>query len=698
MGSKRSTKKVKRQGVAQPTLIPETSSTTSTPGSSKSLSLKTIIEWAGLAIASTLAYWFLTARLTGVTVSVLKDEYVYVLDAHYKAFTESGYPNHLFQLVYSGTKSCGADFYECARGINAIFVVASALVVYLLAVHISKNRLLGVVAWAGVVFGTFGTYTAYFMPEAVFNFLMVLFIYLLIRFGNSDNLLVWSSLGTLLGVAALAKPHALFLMPAIVIYIILSVRSNSQTFFRSSALRIGFFLTAVLASKLGLGYLIAGQNGFSLFGSYGYAVSSGEAVSETLGPNTWLSVPQTASGQTLMIVMVLGVALPVALVGLLRSLNKNEKQFASNKFRTLFGISLVNMMAVSALFEAWQNLGTWMHTRYYSYLIPLAVVVLIEAYSRRDSEKMDLTKRITVGIFFLASGYVLFTQATPFGANWIDAPDFAAHIKNIEISSILIVSAMALSVFWLWNSKASVAIAIAVSLFASSFAGLHITTFINDTFGKQDAFQQNGRLLSNYLPQQELDKMMIFGDEEWLMQRILFYSLSGGAATIGGTHQDFDKSTLGPDARWLLVYGEPLSEFGSPHLNGPGYQLYSLSSKNSILPRNNELSSFSNACIDAANASWVCGSGTALKIDGDFPTKALVDLVFEVGDSVAGTVLEFSLGGSKGVSTVTDGRFAISISFQNGTEARELLISSPTLATASGIEKRMIRLVSINVD
>ena len=91
-----------------------------------------VFEWLALAIASGLAYWFLTARLAGVTVSVLIDEYVYVLDAHYKAFSESGYPNHLFQVVYSITKACGPDFYECARSINAGFVVALSLI------HISE--------------------------------------------------------------------------------------------------------------------------------------------------------------------------------------------------------------------------------------------------------------------------------------------------------------------------------------------------------------------------------------------------------------------------------------------------------------------------------------------------------------------------------------------------------------------------------
>jgi phosphoglycerol transferase len=671
-----------------------------TKSSSKSFWSSRVFEWLALSVASGLAYWFLIARLAGVTVSVLIDEYVYVLDAHYKANSDSSHPNFLFQLIYSGTKGCGPEFYECARSINAGFVVASGIVVYFLAKYLaSGKRFFGAAGWLGTVLGTFGTYTAYFMPEAIFYFLMVLFIYGLVRFGDSDRILIWVGLGWLLGVASLAKPHALFVVPAFVIYIFLTVWSTKQTILKSSVLRVGLFLSALVVSKLGLGYLIAGPNGFSLFGSYGFAIASGEAVAETLGTNTWMNVPQTALGQTLMIVMILGVALPVALVGLIRMLKRDDGLFAANKFRALFALALFNMMAVSALFEAWQNLNIWMHTRYYSYLIPLAALVLIEAYARRDVERTNLTKRIIVGIFVVLSIYALFTQGIPFGANWIDAPDFAMHIKNIEVSSILIVFAIALSVFWLWNSKSSMAVALAISVFASGFAGLHITNFLTESFGKVDAYQQIGRFLHNYLPKDDLDKTVLFGDDAVAMQRTLFYTLSGGASYLVGTQSSFDKGLINPDTRWVLVFGEPLTELGQSHLTGPGYVLYSLAGQTSDLPKSSELKGISNACDGLVNAGWACGTETAITVEGSFPAKANVDLVIDVSDAIAGTDLEFTLGDSIGVISVPAGRFAVSLSFQNVVEAEKLLIRSnaPALGTLDPVEN-MIRVVSINVE
>jgi len=699
MSSKSREKKSRRPALVPQSPFPAGSQQKLTHSNPKRFPWSNLVELSGVSIASALAFWYLTARLAGVTVSVLIDEYVYVLDAHYKSFAESDYPNHLFQLVYRATKSCGPEFYECAREINALFVVASAAVIYLLAVHLTKNRWMGAVAWWITILGTFATYTAYFMPEAILNFFMVLFILGLVRFGDSNRFLVWLGLGFVLGIASLAKPHALFVVPALLIYIFLSVWSTKQSSLKSSAFRIGTFLCSLVLTKLGFGYLIAGQNGLSLFGSYGSAVSSGEAVSQTLGANTWQNVPETILGQTLMIVMIIGVALPVSLVGLIQSLKKDKELFVANRFRALFSIALLNMMAVSALFEAWQNLNIWMHTRYYSYLIPLVILVLYEAYSQRELERSNISKRIIVGIFVVVSVYALFTQGKPFGANWIDAPDFLAHIRNVEISSILIVSTIAISIFWIWNSKTSMALAIAVSVLASGFAGWHTTIFLNEAFGKADSFQQVGRLLSNYLPQEELDKTVIFGTDAVAMQRTLFYSLSGGATAIGGTQAEYDKTEIDPATRWILVYGEPMPQLGQPHLTGIGYQLYSLTGDPSSPPRTSELKGFSNPCTDSANSGWVCGAETALSLNEPFPANAKVDLVFDVGDGLVGKEIEFSLGDSKGVVTVPDGRYALSVSFQNAGEVSELFLTAKSQNLGeSGVEQKTIRLVSINVD
>lgn len=106
-----------------------------------------------------------------------------------------------------------------------------------------------------------------------------------------------------------------------------------------------------MASKLGIGYLIAGERALSIFGFYGGAISTGEAVATTLGTNTLMNVPGTAWGQTLMITMILGVALPVAILGFLEIIKKNTLVAEANRVRAVVGISLLNMMAVVAVLK-----------------------------------------------------------------------------------------------------------------------------------------------------------------------------------------------------------------------------------------------------------------------------------------------------------------------------------------------------------
>jgi hypothetical protein len=168
---------------------------------------------------------------------------------------------------------------------------------------------------------------------------------------------------------------------------------------------------------------------------------------------------------------------------------------------------------------------------------------------------------------------------------------------------------------------------------------------------------------------------------------------------MGGTHAEFDQTAINPDTKWLLVFGEPLTQLGQPHLTGTGYQLYSLTGEPGVLPRKTELQGFSNNCLDSANAGWACGSETVITLDKSFPANAKVDLVFEVGESLAGTEVEFSLGKSAGVVTVPAGTFAVTLTFENEAESSELLITAKTAGvTKQSGEKRMLRFVSANVE
>jgi phosphoglycerol transferase len=657
-------------------------------------------EWLTIAVVSGLSYWLLTARLVGVNVSVLVDEYSYVLDSHYRALDEAAYPNHLFQLVFSATKYCGPEFYSCARSLNAVFVIAGAVFLYLLGRHVSGKKFFGALAAIAAILGSYGTYAAYFMPEAIFNFTMILFYWALIRFGNTNNLLVWAGFGTILGIASLAKPHAFFVVPALVIFILLWTRATKGEFFLAAISRIGSFGVALVATKFGVGYLIAGEKALSIFGSYGGAIATGEAVATTLGANTWLNVPVTSWGQTLMTVMILGVALPVAILGFLEIFKKNDVVAEANRVRAVVGISLLNMMAVVAVFEAWQNLTTWMHTRYYSYLIPLAVIALIEAYSRGGTTLKPLVKRIIIGIFIALALVALFTAAIPFGTNWIDAPDFKFHVDNIVLSSILIIVSIVLAIWWLWDTKKPILVALVVAFMASVLSGAHISNFLVVNFGQDSVHDQLGRVLRNYLPPVELDSTVIVGDNRTQAERVLFGTLNGNAKIVGGGLTPTEVASLGEGVRWVVALGEvTLSGVSEPVMTGNGFKLYSLSSKTDISPIKNDALGHSNACLESDNVGWACGSESSVQLGKSVPAKGEIDLIIDVSETAAQGEMEFVLGASSLKGPLPEGVNSLTLSFNNAAPSQELVIRSLGAGSeGQSSEKRFVRIVSAVVN
>ena len=658
-------------------------------------------EWLALAFASVVSHWILTNRLVGVNVSVLIDEYLYVLDSHYKSLSEAAYPNHLFQLVYRATKECGPEFYSCARSLNAVFVIGGALFLYLLAKHISGKKWLGAAVGLAAVLGSYGTYAAYFMPEAIFNFPMIVFFWALVRFGKTDNLLAWLGFGLIIGIASLAKPHAFFVLPAVVIFTILLQRGTKDKYFLPALLRVGAILASFFTTKFLFGFVISGDRGLSVLGNYASLPQAGGLATEALFKNNGLSVIGTSWGQTLMITMIVGVAFAVAVHGVLAVLAKNPKAvFLDYSARALIGLSLLNMMAVSAIFEAWGNLDVWMHTRYYSYLIPLSIIVLVEAYARGSAPSRPLLKKIVVAIFLVVASVALVTAALPYGANWIDAPDFNFHIDNTVISSILIIVSMVLAIWWIWNNKLPMLIAIAVAVIAAVVSGSYTSNFLSENFGKDSTYDQLSRVLRNYLPQVELDQTVLIGDDSALTSRVLFGTLSGGAKAIRSGDEEIAVEALGPEIRWIVTLGEPkVSGLSNPLITGPAYSIYSLKSDNTLTPRNTDFVSTTELCTDSVNTGWSCGTDTLVSFTSPVPAFGEVDLIFDVSEQAASGEIEFVLGESILTGKIPMGIYSLTLSFTNTAAESELIIRSKgSVDPGSTEEVKLVRIVSANIN
>lgn len=655
-------------------------------------------EWLSIAVVSVLSFWFLTARIVGVQVSVLADEYLYLLDAHYNGLSTAKYPNYLFQWIYSSTKMCGAEFYSCARSINAFFVIFGAVFIYLLAKHIGKSKLLAGLAAVAAILGSYGTYTAYFMPEAIFNGLMMVFFWGIIRFGKTDNLLVWAAIGSSLGIASLAKPHGLFVVPAVVIFIALWTRATKDKWQIPALVRNVVFVTSVVGTKFLLGYLLAGERALSLFGMYGTVESITQGAASTVlssvanesGGNVFF----TGWGQTLMMTMIIGIALPVAIHGFILGFKKNPELFEQVQFRALMGIALLNMMGAIAMFEALIDFDVWMHTRYYTYLIPLAFIVLVEALQKSEKRVWPWAKYTVVAVFVVLSVYNLVTNAAPYSSNWIDAPDFRALIDNLAVAQFSMVVGIIAAVAWIWSSRFAIGVTLVLAVFLSIFSGAHNSSFLKNTFGGEQAYEHVARVLRDFLPQAEVDRLVLVGQYE-MLQRTLFSSLTGYARIQTPPEGSLDKATLDSTSSWLVTIGDTIvSGFDEPAIKGLGYNMYSLDPSNSLIPRNARVVSFSNTCPTSADSEWACGTETEVVLQGGFSSNANVDLIIEVSSEASESEIELVLGGAAISGPLSPGVNAVNVKFTNANPGDALLIRSKNPdATALAANTRFVRVL-----
>jgi phosphoglycerol transferase len=668
---------------------PVAQSTYSVAGSTKAASgffTTAWFEWLSISLASALSFWFLTSRIFGVQVSVLADEYLYLLDAHYKGLSEGTYPNYLFQWIYSSTKMCGADFYSCARGLNAFFVIFGAVFIYLLAKHIGRSKFLAGLAAVAAILGSYGTYTAYFMPEAIFNGLMMVFFWAIIRFGKTDNLLVWAAIGSSLGIASLAKPHGLFVVPAALIFIVLWTRATNDKWLTQAFLKSTVFLSGVVGVKYLFGYFLAGERALNLFGMYGTLTSVATRTAQVLSSpiseiktgNVWL----TSWGQILMVSMILGLSFLFAIIGLMQGLRKSEADFERVKFQVFYGLSIFSLMAASAIFEAYYTGEVWLHTRYYTYLLPLAFVVLISALKGKDQKLWPWVKFPSLAVFLGLAAINLVTAAAPYASNWIDAPDFRNYINNIPFSFLAILLSVLAALIWVWRSNAAIVLALVISITSSVFSGSVNTGFLKDTFGEEGGYEHIARILSGYIPQSETDRAVLVGQYE-VLQRTAFSSLTG-SLELRPPVEVLDKSDIDSSRSWLVTVGDQaVSGFEEPTIVGGGYKMYSLDPSNSTKPRTSTIESYSGACLGSNSQEWACGLETRISLNKAFSPNSRVDIILEVSENFAGQEFEFTLGDASLKGKLDGGVVGLSVKFSNSFEEEYLQIRVSGLSSSS---------------
>ena len=314
-------------------------------------------------------------QILGTAPFVFSDEFSYSFQSRKNNFSDNSLPNYLFFSVYRHTNIFGNSFLEAARMFNILFFIFGLFLIYILAKEkVGKNYAI-IISFLTFLGGN-STYTAYFMPESMYFALFWALIFTAMKESIPTKIKAVST-GSLLGLMVLVKPHAAFLIPGIILFLLLRKKSTH-------ILSIVFLVSvSLLVVRIGLGFYFAGVTSLSFSGSFYNQVVETSLQEKFFTSNFMKAFFVNLSGHLFILSTIFGL-------GLLTVANKNKLRLVNLKNgEYLFFIVtlLVPLILISTMFSTLTlNFGPYesyfrINSRYYAFALPL---LLIQFFSQKD--------------------------------------------------------------------------------------------------------------------------------------------------------------------------------------------------------------------------------------------------------------------------------------------------------------------------
>lgn len=381
--------------------------------------------WVGIATLALSVFTFY--RYREINPAILQDEFVYLISATRTPLWSSSptydFGNYLFNVIYSSTAFCGDNFYQCAKGLNVLFFGVFAIFIYLLAEpHLGARWSVVplVVTWLSPL----SVYTSMFLPESLYFAFLGATVYLAYRALEMGSWQMWALAGSMLGLAALAKPHALITLLAFGVFFGVSLVTSAKLWRVWLAGGLAF-LGAFLVSRLLFGFLAAGEKALSILGSYGagggvttFVGGLGEATqsspqfesSDLVGAGpvqgaVGLFLPQLEI-HSLTIAALVGFPIALVFASISRRKPANTNQPWLQSFSLFVLIWLGVMIVAIVLFTGWITGSGDDHTtrvllRYYEFTIPFVAIASVIELQSGSFSNLKWPQRFSFGLAML---------------------------------------------------------------------------------------------------------------------------------------------------------------------------------------------------------------------------------------------------------------------------------------------------------
>ena len=381
---------------------------------------------------------FLFARTLGLYPFVFSDEYSYSKFSRNMSFSEAYLPNYLYFFIYKYTSMCGSGFLDCARLINVIFFSASMPVIYMIGSKVSDKRNAVFIAFISIM-GPVSTYTAFFMPESLYFFCFWITVYLLLKIDINSHFKVWVPLSIVFGLTSLVKPHALFFLPSIAMYVIaISLISAKKIEFLFLCKYCGFVFLS-LCVKFFLGYFLAGVNGITFFGSLysGIAAQTSFQIADFI--NLVYLFFNNIFGHILGIALLFSVCVVSLPNYFLDRLQKNNSCDYSLKLVVITFCTFMVLIPITALFTARISVdGVYestskLHMRYYNFAFPLLyLIALLNFEFSLDRNKIRTRLFMVLPVLCLVI-YGMFSNMAGYTHSLVDSPELHGYTGRRNI-------------------------------------------------------------------------------------------------------------------------------------------------------------------------------------------------------------------------------------------------------------------------